>query len=61
MRFVYYAKSIELRVVNYIMLSRAYARDPVTYRDAQSGPVGPIRLGPSNNALCPSRGILGLC
>jgi len=39
MRFVYYAKSIELRVVNYIMLSRAYARGPVTYRDAQSGPV----------------------
>jgi len=59
MRFVYYAKSIELRVVNYIMLSRAYARGPVTYRDAQSDPVA--HSGPSNNALCPSRGILGLC
>jgi len=42
-QFVCYAKSIELRVVNYIMLSRAYAR-PVTYRAVRSpaGPGGPF-------------------
>lgn len=42
MRFVYYAKSIELRVVNYIMLSRAYTKGSlwrIVPRDLQPDPV----------------------
>lgn len=53
-RFVCYAKSIELRVVNYIMLSRAYARPCDVSRRGISGPGGPF-LGPPLITHCASR------